>query len=169
MESGTQTQMEMEMELKTESRGGKWAHAAFHIATTIATPAAYSPLPFALASLGWTTGLNLLTYNSLTHSLITITHMTIDTKKTQPHPHYRHPARCCWAPRCTFFYFFLVDLSLRVVLCRAYPVESNGLTVSQIQNQVTRSIVMISLRRHEHVGRTIGFLNRERCNNRKRS
>ena len=69
MESGTQTQMEMEMELKTESRGGKWAHAAFHIATTIATPAAYSPLPFALASLGWTTGLNLLTYNSLTHSL----------------------------------------------------------------------------------------------------
>ena len=58
-----ETEMEMGLELKTESRGGKWAHAAFHIATTIATPAAYSPLPFALASLGWTTGRSyLLTY-----------------------------------------------------------------------------------------------------------
>ncbi|XP_044502802.1 GABA transporter 1-like isoform X2 [Mangifera indica] len=35
---------------------GKWTHAAFHVATTIATPAAYAPLPFALASLGWPLG-----------------------------------------------------------------------------------------------------------------
>jgi hypothetical protein len=35
---------------------GTWKHAAFHIATTIATPAAYAPLPFALASLGWPLG-----------------------------------------------------------------------------------------------------------------
>lgn len=35
---------------------GTWKHAAFHIATTIATPAAYAPLPFAVASLGWTLG-----------------------------------------------------------------------------------------------------------------
>ncbi|KAK3153704.1 hypothetical protein QOZ80_2BG0180040 [Eleusine coracana subsp. coracana] len=32
---------------------GTWLHAAFHVATTIATPAAYAPLPFAVASLGW--------------------------------------------------------------------------------------------------------------------
>lgn len=40
-------------------RGGKgtWKHAAFHVATTIATPAAYAPLPFALASLGWPLGI----------------------------------------------------------------------------------------------------------------
>ena len=35
---------------------GTWKHAAFHVATTIATPAAYAPLPFALASLGWRLG-----------------------------------------------------------------------------------------------------------------
>ncbi|KAK1295636.1 GABA transporter 1 [Acorus calamus] len=35
---------------------GTWKHAAFHVATTIATPAAYAPLPFALASLGWPIG-----------------------------------------------------------------------------------------------------------------
>ncbi|THG23575.1 hypothetical protein TEA_005000 [Camellia sinensis var. sinensis] len=35
---------------------GTWKHAAFHIATTIATPAAYAPLPFAVASLGWPLG-----------------------------------------------------------------------------------------------------------------
>lgn len=35
---------------------GTWKHAAFHVATTIATPAAYAPLPFALSSLGWPLG-----------------------------------------------------------------------------------------------------------------
>ncbi|XP_058198653.1 GABA transporter 1-like [Rhododendron vialii] len=35
---------------------GTWKHAAFHVATTIATPAAYAPLPFAIASLGWPLG-----------------------------------------------------------------------------------------------------------------
>ncbi|KAJ4851536.1 hypothetical protein Tsubulata_942888 [Turnera subulata] len=44
-----------------EQKGkGTWKHAAFHIATTIATPAAYAPLPFALASLGWSLGVNSL-------------------------------------------------------------------------------------------------------------
>ena len=43
-----------------ESSGGEgrgtWKHAAFHVATTIATPAAYAPLPFAVSSLGWPLG-----------------------------------------------------------------------------------------------------------------
>ena len=39
---------------------GTWKHAAFHVATTIATPAAYAPLPFALASLGWSLGVTSL-------------------------------------------------------------------------------------------------------------
>lgn len=39
-----------------EGGKGTWKHAAFHVATTIATPAAYAPLPFALASLGWPLG-----------------------------------------------------------------------------------------------------------------
>ncbi|KAG8663345.1 GABA transporter 1 isoform X2 [Manihot esculenta] len=45
----------------TEPEGkGTWKHAAFHVATTIATPAAYAPLPFALASLGWPLGVSSL-------------------------------------------------------------------------------------------------------------
>ncbi|KAG5125965.1 hypothetical protein JHK82_026800 [Glycine max] len=43
-----------------ESGKGTWKHAAFHVATTIATPAAYAPLPFALASLGWPLGVTSL-------------------------------------------------------------------------------------------------------------
>jgi len=39
-----------------ETGRGTWRHAAFHVATTIATPAAYAPLPFAVASLGWPLG-----------------------------------------------------------------------------------------------------------------
>lgn len=35
---------------------GSWMHAAVHVATTIATPAAYAPLPSAIASLGWPGG-----------------------------------------------------------------------------------------------------------------
>ncbi|XP_076914916.1 GABA transporter 1-like [Bidens hawaiensis] len=35
---------------------GSWKHAAFHVATTIATPATYAPLPFAVSSLGWPLG-----------------------------------------------------------------------------------------------------------------
>lgn len=54
-------QLQAETEEKNNSSvvdGGKgtWKHAAFHVATTIATPAAYAPLPFALASLGWLLG-----------------------------------------------------------------------------------------------------------------
>ncbi|KAJ4750633.1 Transmembrane amino acid transporter family protein [Rhynchospora pubera] len=46
---------EAKQEEEEEGRG-TWKHAAFHVATTIATPAAYAPLPFALASLGWPLG-----------------------------------------------------------------------------------------------------------------
>ena len=45
-----------EGEEEEEEGRGTWKHAAFHVATTIATPAAYAPLPFALASLGWPLG-----------------------------------------------------------------------------------------------------------------
>ncbi|KAG2719062.1 hypothetical protein I3760_03G249800 [Carya illinoinensis] len=44
---------------------GTWKHAAFHVATTIATPAAYAPLPFALASLGWPLGVSSLVSGTL--------------------------------------------------------------------------------------------------------
>lgn len=44
-------------EEEIEEGRGTWKHAAFHVATTIATPAAYAPLPFAVASLGWPLGI----------------------------------------------------------------------------------------------------------------
>nr|XP_043622510.1 GABA transporter 1-like isoform X2 [Erigeron canadensis] len=50
-----------------ESTGtGSWKHAAFHVATTIATPAAYAPLPFAVSSLGWPFGVVSLVGATLT-------------------------------------------------------------------------------------------------------
>ncbi|KOM35086.1 hypothetical protein LR48_Vigan02g123600 [Vigna angularis] len=60
--------MESTRELETEKsdseeavRGkGTWKQAAFHVATTIATPAAFAPLPFAIASLGWPLGVSSL-------------------------------------------------------------------------------------------------------------
>lgn len=47
---------EVEEEEEEVRDKGTWKHAAFHVATTIATPAAYAPLPFALASLAWPLG-----------------------------------------------------------------------------------------------------------------
>eukprot|EP00878_Enallax_costatus_P026828 GHUV01028830.1.p1 GENE.GHUV01028830.1~~GHUV01028830.1.p1 ORF type:complete len:173 (+),score=28.18 GHUV01028830.1:586-1104(+) len=43
----------------TQSHVGKgdWYHAGYHLATTIATPAAYAPLPWAFAMLTWPGGI----------------------------------------------------------------------------------------------------------------
>ncbi|XP_026664052.1 GABA transporter 1-like [Phoenix dactylifera] len=58
---------EEEQQVISEGGGrGTWKHAAFHVATTIATPAAYAPLPFALASLGWPLGVCSLVGGTLT-------------------------------------------------------------------------------------------------------
>lgn len=50
---------------------GTWKHAASHVATTIATPAAYAPLPFAVASLGWPLGAT-FTPAATTPSILTL-------------------------------------------------------------------------------------------------
>lgn len=55
-ENSEPTTIEVAQEEEVEISKGTWAHAAFHVATTIATPAAYAPLPFAVASLGWPLG-----------------------------------------------------------------------------------------------------------------
>ena len=54
---------DQQQEEEEERRKGTWKHAAFHVATTIATPAAYAPLPFALASLGWPLGRSFIHYH----------------------------------------------------------------------------------------------------------
>nr|GMD22231.1 GABA transporter 1-like [Ipomoea batatas] len=72
---------------------GSWKHAAFHVATTIATPAAYAPLPFAVASLGWPLGVASLVSGTLTtwySSLLVASLWKWDGKK---HTTYRDLAR----------------------------------------------------------------------------
>lgn len=72
---------------------GTWAHAAFHVATTIATPAAYAPLPFAVASLGWPLGVSSLVAGTLStwySSLLIASLWRWDGNK---HTTYRHLAK----------------------------------------------------------------------------
>ncbi|KAL6210642.1 hypothetical protein ACLB2K_015874 [Fragaria x ananassa] len=60
--NSTEAAEEERQQVEEEAKHGKgtWKHAAVHVATTIATPAAYAPLPFALASLGWPLGVSSL-------------------------------------------------------------------------------------------------------------
>ncbi|MCO5595261.1 hypothetical protein L7F22_049301 [Adiantum nelumboides] len=64
MTKAAPSEAENEAQLHREGRGS-WRHAAFHVATTIATPAAYAPLPFALASLGWPAGMGMLVLGTM--------------------------------------------------------------------------------------------------------
>ncbi|XP_073147510.1 GABA transporter 1-like [Henckelia pumila] len=77
---------------------GTWQHAAFHVATTIATPAAYAPLPFAVASLGWPLGVTSLVAGTLAtwySSLLIASLWRWDGKK---HTTYRHLAQSIYGP-----------------------------------------------------------------------
>ncbi|KAK4766062.1 hypothetical protein SAY87_007704 [Trapa incisa] len=63
---GGQKKEEKEEDADGDGGGrGTWKHGAFHVATTIATPAAYAPLPFAVASLGWSFGVTSLVSGTL--------------------------------------------------------------------------------------------------------
>ncbi|XP_057973782.1 GABA transporter 1-like [Malania oleifera] len=82
---------------------GTWKHAAFHVATTIATPAAYAPLPFALASLRWPLGVSSLvgaTLSTWYSSLLIASLWKWDGKR---HTTYQHLAESifgywgCWS------------------------------------------------------------------------
>ncbi|KAJ1417530.1 Amino acid transporter, transmembrane domain [Sesbania bispinosa] len=72
---------------------GTWKHAAFHVATTIATPAAYAPLPFALASLGWPLGVSNLVSATLATWYSSILIASLWKWNGEKHLTYRHLAR----------------------------------------------------------------------------
>ncbi|KAL6883629.1 hypothetical protein ACP4OV_011043 [Aristida adscensionis] len=83
-----------------EEGRGTWRHAAFHVATTIATPAAYAPLPFALASLGWPLG----TLISWCSSLVVASLWQWNGEK---HTSYRQLAKSIFGPwGCRYVSFF---------------------------------------------------------------
>ncbi|KAG4995985.1 hypothetical protein JHK84_027030 [Glycine max] len=79
-----------------ESGKGTWKHAAFHVATTIATPAAYAPLPFALASLGWPLGVTSLVSATLVTWYSSFLIASLWKWNGEKHLTYRHLAHRFW-------------------------------------------------------------------------
>ncbi|GMH20872.1 hypothetical protein Nepgr_022714 [Nepenthes gracilis] len=69
---------------------GTWKHAAFHVATTIATPAAYAPLPYALASLGWPLGVCSLVGGTLATWYSSLLVASLWEWNGRKHTTYRH-------------------------------------------------------------------------------
>lgn len=57
MEKETSGEYQAKESFRTDIGKGTWLYAGYHLATTIATPAAYAYLPFAFAGLGWGPGL----------------------------------------------------------------------------------------------------------------
>ncbi|GAB4830486.1 hypothetical protein Ancab_020197 [Ancistrocladus abbreviatus] len=75
-----------------QQRKGTWKHAAFHVATTIATPAAYAPLPYALASLGWPLGVSSLVGGTLATWYSSLLIASLWEWNGKKHTTYRHLA-----------------------------------------------------------------------------
>ncbi|RCV43016.1 hypothetical protein SETIT_9G262100v2 [Setaria italica] len=81
-------------------RGGRgtWRHAAFHVATTIATPAAYAPLPFAVASLGWPLGVCSLVIGTLVTWCSSLAVASLWQWNGEKHTSYRLLAKSIFGP-----------------------------------------------------------------------
>ncbi|KAF7035281.1 hypothetical protein CFC21_046193 [Triticum aestivum] len=77
---------------------GTWRHAAFHVATTIATPAAYAPLPFALASLGWPLGVCCLVIGTLVTWCSSLAVASLWQWNGEKHTSYRLLAQSIFGP-----------------------------------------------------------------------
>lgn len=56
-EKDTSREYQAKDSFRTDIGKGTWLAAGYHLATTIATPAAYAYLPFAFAGLGWAPGM----------------------------------------------------------------------------------------------------------------
>ncbi|PRW20662.1 GABA transporter 1-like [Chlorella sorokiniana] len=57
VERETSREFQGKESFRSDVGAGTWLHAGYHLATTIATPAAYAYLPFAFAGLSWGPGL----------------------------------------------------------------------------------------------------------------
>ncbi|PUZ39037.1 hypothetical protein GQ55_9G249500 [Panicum hallii var. hallii] len=77
---------------------GTWRHAAFHVATTIATPAAYAPLPFAVASLGWPLGVCSLVVGTLVTWCSSLVVASLWQWNGEKHTSYRLLAKSIFGP-----------------------------------------------------------------------
>ncbi|KAM0891816.1 hypothetical protein ACQ4PT_026119 [Festuca glaucescens] len=81
-----------------EGGKGTWRHAAFHVVTTIATPAAYAPLPFALASLGWPLGVCSLVIGTLVTWCSSLVVASLWQWNGEKHTSYRLLAKSIFGP-----------------------------------------------------------------------
>ncbi|XP_020233343.1 GABA transporter 1 [Cajanus cajan] len=89
---GSRQESEESVSSEAVSGKGTWKHAAFHVATTIATPAAYAPLPFALASLGWPLGVSCLVSATLATWYSSVLIASLWKWNGEKHLTYRHLA-----------------------------------------------------------------------------
>ncbi|KAL6641214.1 hypothetical protein ACP70R_019395 [Stipagrostis hirtigluma subsp. patula] len=95
---GEAANMEKAMTVGVEGGRGTWRHAVFHVATTIATPAAYAPLPFAVASLGWPLGVCSLVIGTLVTWCSSLAVASLWQWNGEKHTSYRLLAKSIFGP-----------------------------------------------------------------------
>ncbi|KAL5796587.1 hypothetical protein ACOSQ2_001407 [Xanthoceras sorbifolium] len=119
-EQPSNIQPETEEESSSVEGGkGTWKHAAFHVATTIATPAAYAPLPFALASLGWVLGVSSLvgaTVATWYSSLLIASLWGWNGKKQITYRHLAHSIFGFWGYWCIAFFQQVASLGNNIAI-----------------------------------------------------
>ncbi|KAM7256854.1 hypothetical protein ACFE04_012595 [Oxalis oulophora] len=114
-----QTQEQQEESSRRSSGKGTWKHAAFHIATTIATPAAYAPLPYAVASLGWPLGVSSLIAATLATWYSSLLIASLWEWNGKKHVTYRHLAQSIfgfWGYWCTAFFQQVASLGNNIAV-----------------------------------------------------
>ncbi|KAL5232248.1 hypothetical protein ABZP36_031024 [Zizania latifolia] len=130
-----------------ERRGrGTWRHAAFHVATTIATPAAYAPLPFALASLGWPLGVCSLVIGTLVTWCSSLAVASLWQWNGDKHTSYRLLAKSIFGPWGYWYVSFFQQVasvgnniaiqiaagsSLKAVYKHYYTADDGAMTLQQ--------------------------------------
>lgn len=77
---------------------GTWYEAGYHLCTTIATPAAYAPLAFAIASLTWTGGVITLLVGIAVTWYCSILLSSLDQWDGERYVRYRDLSRSIWGP-----------------------------------------------------------------------
>ncbi|KAK3157565.1 hypothetical protein QOZ80_2AG0124420 [Eleusine coracana subsp. coracana] len=90
---------------------GTWLHAAFHVATTIATPAAYAPLPFAVASLGWPLGVCSLVIGTLVTWCSSLVVASLWQWNGKKHTTYRQLAKSIFGPWGYWYVIFFQQMA----------------------------------------------------------
>ena len=77
---------------------GTWYEAGYHLATTIATPAAYAPLSFAIASLTWSGGIITLLVGIAVTWYCSILLSSLDQWDGERYVRYRDLSASIWGP-----------------------------------------------------------------------